>query len=92
MQTLFIFTHLIMTAALIIVIYSVFGVESEEAGVFKTIPVSRESYLLGKYKAFGYVLKARLTLLHGQLIRPKILNGLTRQIGSDPLKKENYNC
>ena len=91
MQTLFIFTHLIMIAALIIVFNPSFGVESEEAGVFKPIPVSWECYLQVKYKAFGCILKAWLTLLQGQLIRPKILSGLTRRVGSDHLKKENYN-
>jgi hypothetical protein len=64
-----------MTAALIVVIYTGFGVEPEEAGVFNIIPVFGESYLLGKCKAFGCILKTRLTLLQGQLIRLKILNG-----------------
>jgi hypothetical protein len=81
MQTVFIFTHLIMIGAVTALLYIAFDGEPEEAWHPAPVSLIRVPNLLDKYKAFRCGMKARALLLTGQISRLKIPNRLIRRSG-----------
>jgi hypothetical protein len=81
MQTIFIFTHLIMFGAISSMSYIIFGIEPEEKAAYPFTPGTWLLHLLNRYRAFGSRMKARVLLASGQVSWLKISNRLTRRPG-----------
>jgi hypothetical protein len=81
MQTVFIFTHLIMIGAVLSVLYIGLGMEAEETGTYPLIPEVWVSQRLNRFKAFGCRMKARVIVLSDHVSRLKIPNRLIRRSG-----------
>jgi len=75
MQTIFIFTHVIMTGAVSAVIYVVFTIEPDETREHVAPAIVPAPNRLHKLRALGYGLKERIFLLPGNISR------LTRRSG-----------
>lgn len=79
MQTVFIFTHLIMIGASSSVLFIGFGLEPKEAGASSFIPATRLPHFLNWCKALGCGMKAQACLLSANMSRLKIINRFARR-------------
>jgi hypothetical protein len=71
MQTIFIFTHLIMIGAITLLLYIAFDSEPEAIWIAAPARLTWMSYLLSRCKALGCSMKARGVVLTGQICRWK---------------------
>ena len=81
MQTIFIFTHLIMICAVSAVFYVVFKIEPEATMKHVSPGIVSAPNRLNKLRALGYGMKERIFLLPGNISRLKISTLLTRRSG-----------
>jgi hypothetical protein len=81
MQTIFIFTHLIMTGAVSAVIYVVFTIEPGPTGEHVSPAIVPAPSRLYKFRALGYGMKERIFLIQGRISRLRISTLLTRRSG-----------
>jgi hypothetical protein len=89
MQTIFIFTHLIMVAAVSAMLYIVFGTETGEIETYHSNPVVWGPHLLKKFKASAWGIKARVILLSGYISSLKITIRLSRKPGHTDITVSN---
>jgi len=78
MQTVFIFTHLVMISAVLLILYNGFGIEAKETGRFHSTDSIWPADIFKRVKMLRCRMKARVVLISDRISSLKIpirLNG-----------------